>query len=86
MPVLQPWRKPHDVTGADLLDRGALALHPSKAGGDDQRLPERMRMPRGAGTRLERDLAGTDARGLRRLEQRVDTNPSLPPPTNTFLK
>src|SRR5215469_16625341 len=86
MPVLQPRRKPHHVTGADLLDRGALALHPSEPGGDDQHLPERMRMPRGASTRLERDLAGTDARGLRRLEQRVDTNRPGEPVFRTFLR
>jgi len=37
-----------DVAGADFLDRSAIALRPSAAGGDDEDLAERMRMPRGA--------------------------------------
>ena len=30
--VFQPWGKPHDVAGPDLLDRAAVGLHPSRGG------------------------------------------------------
>jgi hypothetical protein len=66
--MFQPWRKPDDVTGPDLLDRAALALHPTEPSGDDQRLTERVRVPGRAGAGLERDLASTDAGGIRSLE------------------
>ena len=62
MPVLLARREPDDVAGADLLDRAALALHAAEAGGDEQRLAERVRVPRGAGARLEGD--GRAASGL----------------------
>ena len=52
-----PGREPDHVAGPDLLDRAALALRPAAAGGDDQRLPERMRVPCGARARLEGDAA-----------------------------
>src|SRR6266487_5413391 len=38
MPVLQSWREPDHITGPDLLDRAALALHPTNTGCDNQRL------------------------------------------------
>jgi hypothetical protein len=54
VPMLQTRRKPDDIAGADLLDRSALALHPSEAGSDNQRLPERVRVPRGPGAGFEK--------------------------------
>src|SRR5438445_5113073 len=53
VPMLLARRKPDDVARPDFLDRPALALHPTEAGGDNQCLPERMRVPGGARTRLE---------------------------------
>src|SRR5262245_37410039 len=53
MPVLLARRRPDDVTGPDLLDGPAPALHPAAAGGDDQRLTQWMGMPCRAGARLE---------------------------------
>jgi hypothetical protein len=34
--MFQPWQKPHDVAGPDLINRATLVLH-----GDDQGMPER---------------------------------------------
>ncbi len=57
VPVLLPGRKPDHITGPEFIDRSALALNPAAAGCDDQSLAERMRVPGGAGTRLECDAA-----------------------------
>ena len=66
-------RKPHHVAGPDLLDRPALALHPAAAGGDDQGLAERIRMPRRARAGFERDERAPLTRaGSGALEQRID--------------
>src|SRR3981081_3831505 len=72
MPMLQAKRKPDYITGPNFLDRAALTLNPAQARDDDQCLAERMRMPGGAGARLECDAATADTRRIRRLEQRVD--------------
>src|SRR5438034_11844731 len=53
VPMLVLGRAPDDVAGADLDDRLALALGPAHAGGDEQGLAERMRVPWGARARLE---------------------------------
>ena len=74
VPVLLAGREPDDVAGPDLLDRAALALRPAAAGGDDQRLAERMRVPGGARAGLEGDAGAADARRVRRLEQRIDAH------------
>src|SRR5436305_151666 len=44
VPMLEPRRKPHHVAGVDFFNGTALALHPSKTGGDNQRLSERVGM------------------------------------------
>src|SRR5436853_7659091 len=74
VPMLLVRRKPNDITGPDFLDRSAFALRPAKAGSDDQRLTERMRMPRRACTRLERDACATHTRRFGRLEKRVNAH------------
>ncbi len=55
MPMLLARRKPDDVARTDFLNRATFALRASATGSDDQCLSERMRMPGGAGARLERD-------------------------------
>ena len=60
--------------GPDFLDRAALALDPAAAGGDDQRLTERMRVPGGAGAGLERDAGAANAGRIGRAEQRIDAD------------
>src|SRR5436305_10331361 len=79
MPVFLARRTPHDVTRPDILNRAAFALHPAEAGGNDQRLAERMRVPCRARARLEGDLRTGDTRGLGRTEQRIDANGSGEP-------
>src|SRR4051812_7072063 len=64
-------REPDNITGGDLLDWAALALHEAKARGNDQRLPKRMRVPRGARTGLEGDARAHNARWFGRLEQGI---------------
>src|ERR1700683_245094 len=53
VPMLLTGRKPDNIARPDFLPRAAPTLHPSEPGGDNQRLAERMRMPGGAGSRLE---------------------------------
>jgi hypothetical protein len=72
MPVLFAGREPDHITGPDLLDRSAVALGPAKAGRHNERLTERMRMPRGPGTRLERDAGALNQCRIRRLKKRID--------------
>ena len=60
VPMLLTGRKPDHIAWPDLLDRAVPTLRPTKAGCDDQRLTEWMRMPRGASARLERDACATN--------------------------
>src|SRR5437870_1476289 len=60
MPMLLAWRAHDDVNRTNFLDGSAPALHPAAARGHDQGLPERMRVPRGARTGLERDTRRAD--------------------------
>ena len=69
-----PGRKPDDITRPDFLDRPAFALGPAAAGGDDEGLTERVRVPCGARARLEGDARANNARRIGRLEQRVDAD------------
>src|SRR6476659_6212150 len=74
VPVLFARLEPDDVPRPDLLERSALALREAVAEGDDQRLPEWMRVPGGARAGLEGDgVAGRSRRSVGR-EERVDTD------------
>src|SRR6187401_212991 len=46
VPVLFAWREPNDVTGPNLLDRPTPTLGAANAGCHDQRLAERVGVPR----------------------------------------
>src|SRR3954471_7150620 len=61
VPVLLARREPDHVAGPDLLDRPAPAPHPAAAGRDDERLAQRVGVPRGPGAGLERDGGPGDA-------------------------
>ena len=56
VPVFLSRRKPDHVTRSNFLNRTFPALSPAAAGGDDQRLTERMRMPGRARAGLERPV------------------------------
>lgn len=74
VPVALGGRKPDDVAGANLLDGGAIALDPSAAGGDDERLAEWVGVPCGARAGLEGDAGGAEERGVLGLDERVDAD------------
>src|SRR4051812_30742189 len=59
VPVTRAGRDLNHVAGPDLLHRPAFLLDPAETAGDDQGLAERVRMPHGAGTGLERDAPPT---------------------------
>src|SRR3954451_12293981 len=68
VPVLLARWEPDDVTGADLLDRPSLSLGPAAARRDDERLAERVRVPRRPCPRLDRDTPRTGSRRCVGLE------------------
>src|SRR5215467_10541191 len=53
VPVLFVRRNPDNVARLNLAHFAAPALYPARAGDDEQRLAERMRVPSGARTRFE---------------------------------
>ena len=69
MPVFFAGRKPDDVTGPDFLDGAAPSLRPAAAGCNDDGLTQRVRVPGGAGTRLEGDNRAADMGGSGPLER-----------------
>ena len=74
MPVFLTGGDPHDVAGSNLLDRVTPSLYAAGTGRDDQDLTSGMRVPRRAGTGLERDRPATGMRRVERFEQHFDTN------------
>jgi hypothetical protein len=79
VPMLVARRAPDDIARADLHLLLAFALRPAAARRDDERLPQRMRVPVGARTRLERHCrTGVTGRRGRRVE-RVDAHGSGKP-------
>src|SRR3954462_9307203 len=72
MPVLLARREPDHVSRTDFFDRAAFPLSPAETGRHDQRLPQRVRVPRSPGTGFERDARTTNPRRIRGLEQRID--------------
>ena len=72
VPVFFAGGKPDDIAGTDLLDGRAFALSQAAAGGDDQRLAERVGMPCGSRARLEGDACTLNECWIRSLEERID--------------
>src|SRR2546430_8453564 len=84
MPVLQSGREPDHVAGTNFLDEAALALRPTATACDNERLTERMRVPRSARARLERDArTGGPCRSVC-LKQRIDAHRAGEPISRTF--
>src|SRR5713226_9768960 len=65
-------RAPDDIARPNFLFRATLALHPPTSGGDDQGLPERMRVPCCPSAGLERNTDAQNARRIGCLEQWVN--------------
>src|ERR1700728_4011275 len=76
MPVPAIRRTPDHIARANLEDRPTLALRPSTAGGDDERLAERMAVPRRACAWLKGDAGARDPGRLRRAVQRINPHGS----------
>src|SRR6266480_2638911 len=74
MPMLLVRRKPNNITWPDFLDRTSCTLCASAPGCDDQRLTERMGVPRSASTRFEGDTCATNTCRFWCLEQRINAN------------
>ena len=74
MPVLLTGWKPDDITGPDFLNWAALALRPTAAVRDNQRLTERMLVPGGARTWFKRDAGSCNTCRIGGLLQRVNAN------------
>src|SRR5207253_3672225 len=84
VPMLFARAKPDHVTRPDFLDWPAPALRPAAAGRHDQGLAERMRVPRGPGTRLEGDAGARDTPRIGCFEQRIDPNRAGEPICRSF--
>src|SRR5437762_3047629 len=74
MPMLFAGRAQDHVARSNHLDRAAPALHQSAARRDDQRLPQRMRVPIAPRARLECHVGAARACRRRRLEELVNTH------------
>src|SRR6185437_13441288 len=74
MPVLVSCRAPDHIAGADDPLWLAPTLRPTCACGDDQYLPQRMRVPRAARAWLERHQSAANPAGFAGLSQRIDTH------------
>ncbi|MNP33775.1 hypothetical protein D3C76_1270360 [compost metagenome] len=74
MPVTGVRRNPDSVARPDFLSRAALLLHVADAGGDDQRLPQRVGVPRRACAGLEGHRAAADARRRITVEQAINAH------------
>src|SRR5258706_8011483 len=74
MPVLHSGRNAHYIARPDLLKRAAPALHQPLAGGHHHDLADRLRMPCGARSGLERHQAAGRPRRRVRREERVDAH------------
>lgn len=72
--MLFAWREPDDVAWPDFLSRPVPALHASETRCHDERLSERVCVPRRPRTGFERDSRARDACGSGRLKQRIDAN------------
>lgn len=72
MPMLLIRFEPDHIARPDFFNRAAPLLHSADAGRDDQRLPERMRMPGGSRAGLKGNTCTARTRGIGCLKKRVD--------------
>src|SRR5579863_3037131 len=72
VPLLLTGLEPYRIARTDAFDRLAVALYSSGAGDDDQRLPQRVRVPGRARPRFEGDDRAGHSRRRAALERRID--------------
>jgi hypothetical protein len=84
MPMLFTRREPDHIDGTDLLNRFSLALDPVATGGDNQCLPQRMRVPRGSSAGFKCDRGSGYPSRLVWLEQGFDARRAREPVTRIF--
>jgi len=84
MPVLLSRRKPDHIAGMDLLNRTALALHPTATDSDNEGLAKRMSMPCGSSTGFEGDASAGRARRSACLKQGIDAHGARKPIGGSF--
>jgi hypothetical protein len=84
VPMLFAGREPDDVTGADFFNGSGLALGPAAASGDDERLTERMRVPRSSRAGFEGYAGALDPSRIGRLKERVNADRAREPIGRAF--
>jgi hypothetical protein len=84
VPVLFAGREPDHISRMNLFNRAAFALYPSAARGNDQRLAQRVRVPGGPRSRLERNAGCGHKCRVGSLKKRVDPHGSTEPVCRTL--
>ena len=74
VPMLLSRRESNHIAGVNLLDRAAFPLRPTAAGGHDEGLPKRMRMPRSPCARLKGDQGAGNESWVGSLKQRINAD------------
>src|SRR3974390_1605861 len=79
VPVLFIGCEPDHITGVNLFYWTAFVLCPAAARGNNQGLPEWMRMPRSPRSWLESNAGTSDKRRVRSGKQRIDADRACEP-------
>lgn len=79
VPVFFAGAEPDDVAGMNFFDWATGALCPTAACGNDERLAERMGVPRGARARFKGDAGAGGTSGIGWLEEWIDADRSGEP-------
>src|SRR5438067_1924594 len=74
MPVLLPWREPNHIPRTNVFNRASPALCPTTASRHNQSLAQRVGVPCGSSTWLERDTGPDRACRVGSLEEGVNTD------------
>ena len=86
MPVFLAWGKPNDVAWPNVFDWPAITLYPAASGSDNQRLSERMCVPRSACARLKGNACTSSSRRSGGPKKWVDADRSREPVRWTLLR
>ena len=84
MPVLLAGRKPNHIARPNLFDWTSPVLRPTAAGRDDERLTERMGVPRSPCAGLEGYTRALNERRIGRLKKRIDSHRASEPLGRAF--